>query len=79
MKNHFVPTQHRNTVHRIPIEAVKQHTADMPCSYLLGTVKQHTADMQQVYPFVSAFCFVFRKRVCSALRCYLFEQTRFSF
>ncbi|MBN1311164.1 MAG: hypothetical protein JXB30_07070 [Anaerolineae bacterium] len=38
---------------------VKQHTADMQCYGSSATVKQHTADMQRVDPFVTAFCFVF--------------------
>ena len=73
MKNHS--TQSRDTVSYIPIETVKQHTADMQCYDSLATVKQHTADMQhylssatikqhtadmqRVDPFVSAFCFGF--------------------
>ncbi|MBN1428333.1 MAG: hypothetical protein JXB07_08105 [Anaerolineae bacterium] len=75
MKNHSTATYHRDAAHRIPIEIVKQHTADMQyCDSMAtvkqhtadmqhysssATVKQHTADMQRVDPWVSAFCFVF--------------------
>jgi hypothetical protein len=75
MKSRFSPTQHRNAVDCIPVETVKQHTADMQCCDSLAavkqhtadmqrydslvTVKQHTADMQRYIPFVSAFCLSF--------------------
>ena len=75
MKNYFRLTQRRDAAYCVPIETVKQHTADMQ-SYdslaivkqhtadmqhydSLAIVKQHTADMQRVDPFVSAFCFGF--------------------
>ena len=74
MKN-YSRMQHRDAGHNIPIETVKQHTADMQCCDSLAAVKQHTADMQpygssamvkqhtadmqRVDPFVSAFCFAF--------------------
>jgi hypothetical protein len=44
MKNHF--TQSRDAASYIPIETVKQHTADMQYCDSLAAVKQHTADMQ---------------------------------
>jgi hypothetical protein len=95
MKKHLKPINHRNTASCISMATVKQHTADMPSCHTQATVKQHTADMQRTYSpevvkqhtadmqhghtLVSAFCFAICRRVCSTLRCSLFEQIRFAF